>query len=262
MNGVRFDVLVLNAVITDQRIGHHHVLIIRGSVIGESVDEFILNPLETAKYGDALEATAAKALRKICGKRLSCGSQVWQPDYCAKWQEKFAESVALEGGGTAWKKKGSKLSLDSLNETPVAKPSRPKADENLRHVMLQILGTQGNENVLKFAVAEGILKDGQTLDEWPLEAVAVGEREIRQLQIKIQKFFAKAPEAGDWKSFEIPFGGMKGKKLGELSREDVAGYWDVVCEDGSAIGNKHPAFKNALDEAGKVLNLQRLKKAK
>lgn len=246
----------------NRQIRAEHVLVIRGCVIGESVDEFVINPLEAAKYGDALEATAAKALRKICGKRLSCGSQVWQPDYCQKWIEKFAESVSHEGA-TVWKKKGAKLAMEGLTETPMSRPARPKADDNLRHVMLQLLSTQGNKNVLAFAIAEGILTEGQVLDEWPLDKVAVGEREIRQLQLKIQKHFEKPPQAGDWKEFIVPMGAMKGQQLGKLDKEDIAGYWGVFTDPANApVMTKYPDFKTALEAAGAEMNFQKLKKVK
>lgn len=239
------------------------VLVVNSCFVDEDAVEVQTDPLKKTSYFDALEFAKGKALRAICGKRLSCGNQVWNPNYCQTWQDKFAEEFSREDGSTGWRKKGAKVRISDFTETPVtAKTSKPKADENLRHVMLQILQTQGNPNVLAYAIANGILKEGQTLDEWPLHAVAVGEREIRQLQIKIQEHFAKPVEAGDWKRFEIPFGGMKGQKLGELSKENAAGYWEVVCEDASAIGKKYPEFKNALDEAGKLFNFTRLKKTK
>lgn len=69
-----------------------YVLVIRGCYVGESVGghQYVANNPKT-NYSDALESTAAEALRRICGKRLSCGSQVWDSDYCRKWMEQHAE---------------------------------------------------------------------------------------------------------------------------------------------------------------------------
>ena len=245
-----------------ERIRAEHILVVRGCVVGESVEEMHINPLESARYGDALKFTEGKALRRICATRLSCGSQIYEKDYCERWIEKYAESVALETGGTVWKKKGSKLALDSFNEMPVSPVQRPKADENLRYVMLQCLSTQGNENVLAFAIAEGILKPGQVLDEWPLDQVSVGESEIRKLQIRIQKAFEKPAAEADWKETTVPFGGMKDQKLGGLKPDEIAGYWEVAEDEKSPIGKKYPKFKSALDAAAKFFNFQKLKKAK
>lgn len=69
-----------------------YVLLIRGCYVGESIGghPYIKNNPKS-NYSDALEATAAEALRRIAGKRLSCGDQVWQPDYARQWCAKFSE---------------------------------------------------------------------------------------------------------------------------------------------------------------------------
>lgn len=63
-----------------------YVLLIRGCFIGESVGghPYIASNPKT-NYSDALESTAAEALRRICGKRLGIGAQVWDPDYARRW---------------------------------------------------------------------------------------------------------------------------------------------------------------------------------
>lgn len=67
-----------------------YVLLIRGAFVGESIGghPFARNNPKI-NYSDVLESTAAEALRRICGKRLSCGSQVWNPEYCRQWEERF-----------------------------------------------------------------------------------------------------------------------------------------------------------------------------
>lgn len=70
-----------------------YVLVIRGCYVGESVGGHPYaknNP--KVNFSDVLESTAAEALRRICGKRLSCGSQVWNPEYCRQWEQKYRVS--------------------------------------------------------------------------------------------------------------------------------------------------------------------------
>ena len=247
----------------EQRIRAEYVLVIRGCAVGETLEEAPVNLLKPGGYLVALKFTEAKALRRICATRLNCGSQIYKKDFCERWMKKFAESVALEKGGTAWRKKGSKLSLDESDEMPVSQSQRPKADENLRGVMLQCLtATSTAENVLKFAVAEGILKEGQPLEDWPLSEVAITESEIRKLQIKIQDHFAPAKEAINWKTFEVPFGGLIGKKLGNVEKEAVAELW-AGFQDPKMAGaaKKHSQFKIALDEAAAHYGFSGLKNA-
>ncbi len=68
-----------------------YVLVIRGCFVGESVGGHNYVPSNPKmNYSDALESTAAEALRRICGKRLECGSQVWHPEYARQWVAKYA----------------------------------------------------------------------------------------------------------------------------------------------------------------------------
>jgi ribosomal protein L37AE/L43A len=67
-----------------------YVLLIRGCFVGESVGGHQYQPNNPkTNYSDSLESTAAEALRRICGKRLGCGSQVWEPEYAREWVAKY-----------------------------------------------------------------------------------------------------------------------------------------------------------------------------
>ena len=70
-----------------------YVLLIHGCFVGESIGShrYVPNNVKT-DYSDALESTAADALRRICGKRLGIGSQVWEPDYAKQWVARYAYS--------------------------------------------------------------------------------------------------------------------------------------------------------------------------
>lgn len=68
-----------------------YVLLIRGCYVGESVGGHPYQPNNPkTNYSDTLESTAAEALRRIAGKRLSCGSQCWIPEYARNWVAKNA----------------------------------------------------------------------------------------------------------------------------------------------------------------------------
>ncbi len=67
-----------------------YVLLVKGCFVGESVGGHQYQPNNPkTNYSDSLESTAAEALRRICGKRLGCGSQVWEPEYARDWVERY-----------------------------------------------------------------------------------------------------------------------------------------------------------------------------
>ena len=71
-----------------------YVLVVRGCFVGESIGghPYVAKNPKT-NFSDALESTAAEALRRICGKRLSCGSQVWEPEFARQWVAKYGVQV-------------------------------------------------------------------------------------------------------------------------------------------------------------------------
>lgn len=92
-----------------------YVLLVRGCFVGESIGghPYIANNPKQ-NFSDALESTAAEALRRICGKRLSCGSQVWEPEYARQWVAKHAVQR-----GNRWERR-----FTGNHAAPVAPPSQ------------------------------------------------------------------------------------------------------------------------------------------
>lgn len=76
----------------EQVVYGEYVLLIRGCYVGESIGghPYVENNPKV-NYSDTLESTAAEALRRICGKRLGCGDQVWEPEYCRQWTAKYSQ---------------------------------------------------------------------------------------------------------------------------------------------------------------------------
>jgi Mitochondrial genome maintenance MGM101 len=68
-----------------------YVLVVRGCFVGESIGGHPYQPTNPkTNFSDALESTRAEALRRICGKTLGCGSQVWDPSYSRDWVQQYA----------------------------------------------------------------------------------------------------------------------------------------------------------------------------
>jgi hypothetical protein len=107
-----------------------YVLLIRGCYVGESIGghPYIANNPKV-NYSDALESTAGEALRRICGKRLSCGSQVWNPEYSRKWVSKYAK----QGADRKWYKSKTEMTIeDACGETPKFTPrKKPVNDKSI-----------------------------------------------------------------------------------------------------------------------------------
>lgn len=100
-----------------------YVLIIRGCYVGESIGGHPYaknNP--KINMSDVLESTRAEALRRIAGKTLSCGSQVWKPEYARQWVSKYAEQR-----GGKWHRKGFSHDATPVYSRPAAKPAQTPA---------------------------------------------------------------------------------------------------------------------------------------
>jgi hypothetical protein len=242
-----------------------YILLVRGYFIGEEFGEEKYNPLQGDKYGDKLSCIQAKALRSICGKKLACGSQLWEPAYCQKWIAKNAEQYQGEiydGHQTQktmlWRKKGAKSTL-SESETPTPRAKKYQPTEDDKFLMLQCLSSLPKDQVLKFAIEQKIIGFAQELEAWPLDKVVAGEVAIRKLQTQIIGSFPSAkPEPKSWQETEIPFGSMKGKKLGELAKDVLAGYWEAMS---TATITGQDDFKKALSDAAKFHHLTKLKQS-
>jgi hypothetical protein len=68
------------------------VLLIRGCFVGEDWGAMDYYPANgKMNYDDAYSGAQSNALRRIAGKRLGVGSQVWKKDYCNAWKERHAQ---------------------------------------------------------------------------------------------------------------------------------------------------------------------------
>lgn len=231
-----------------------HVLVIRECYVGEAMGERSFTGMD--RYSDALETTIAEALRRVCGKRLSVGNQVWQPQFIKRWKDKFAETYIAESDGkTYWRRKGSAVADPEFGR-PVGKGeatlraadmrkrlSKDEAAEAI-HIMLQLLCAQhGNNHVMNFALVQGILKPGQALEEWPQEKIATKEWEVKKLLDEIGVFIQGAKIITGWQEFKVPFGKNKGKTLHDLNKRQIAAFLREIPS------GTYPEFAAALVKA-------------
>ena len=176
-----------------------YVLVIRGCYVGESVGGHPYQPNNPkVNYSDTLESTAAEALRRIAGKRLSCGSQVWEPEYARQWVAKYAKQVAGK-----WVKVGSltptatvapKFTNPRVEETTKV-PEKPvsaqkQATVEQRDKMIAAIEKEGPDAVqraLGYFIEVGALLPNETLADVPLQWVPSTQGQFRELGVLIAK---------------------------------------------------------------------------
>lgn len=114
-----------------------YVMVIRGCYVGESIGghPYVKSNPKT-NYSDVLESTAAEALRRICGKRLSCGSQVWNPEYCRQWEAKHRTYTNGKYGKRRQEAPSPKQTTAAPAQTaPTPAPERPAPTPEGDHVV-------------------------------------------------------------------------------------------------------------------------------
>lgn len=168
-----------------------YVLLIRGCFIGESIGghPFVQNNPKQ-NLSDVMESTAAEALRRIAAKRLSCGSQVWEPEYSRQWVSKYA--VRLNNG--KWDRRmgesAPNLAQDKPKapEPPKAPPAAPRpATEATRKWMLDNISQI--PMVKEYAIAKGHIANG-ALESWKLECVPTSKLALAELIRDVETFAA------------------------------------------------------------------------
>lgn len=171
-----------------------YALVIRGCFVGESVGGHPYQPNNPkANYSDTLESTAAEALRRIAGKRLSCGSQVWEPEYARQWVAKYAKQVAGK-----WVKVGSltptatvapKFTNPRVEETTKVPPQKQATVEQ-RDKMIAAIEKEGPDAVqraLGYFIEVGALLPNEKLRDLPLHWVPATQGQFRELGLLIAK---------------------------------------------------------------------------
>jgi hypothetical protein len=72
-----------------ERVYADCVLLIRGCYVGEAIGVMTYYPNNARlNYSDAAEGAQSEALRRITGKYLGIGLQVWKKDFCEAWKRR------------------------------------------------------------------------------------------------------------------------------------------------------------------------------
>src|SRR6185369_12420858 len=182
-----------------------YVLVIKGCYVGESVGGHQYqqnNP--KVNYSDTLESTAAEALRRIAGKRLSCGSQVWEPEYSRQWVAKYAGQA-----NGKWFKKTNQEPKSPVAPKFTSKPSAQAETVKTPHIasqgaktplvatpeqkakLISTIESEGPDAVQKalgyFIEAGALLPNGEGLKDLPLHWVPTTAGQFRELGLLIAK---------------------------------------------------------------------------
>lgn len=174
-----------------------YVLVVRGCYVGESVGGHPYQPTNPkVNYSDTLESTAAEALRRIAGKRLSCGSQVWEPEYARQWCEnhsaytngKYARKFGATPPKTSPKPPERPQTPTAQQNAPESQPALKPATVEQRDKMIAMFESEGAEAVQKalgYFIDAGIILPNEQLKDVPLDYVPTMASHMRELGVLI-----------------------------------------------------------------------------
>lgn len=200
-----------------------YVLIIRGVFVGEAIGGQAYQPKNPKmNYSDALEGTQGEALRRICGKRLSLGSQVWSPDYCDSWLSKHG-NWTTENGKRVCRKRNIRTQMTPERAEPVKPPSHATQVPKMPEIAVPepkqttVASTEPDESpetkrarwlkllrplepvATQLLIESGVLLPNETIEDLPVSKVpltkAVAAHFIEQCRLRIDGIQAEtAPE--------------------------------------------------------------------
>ncbi len=234
-----------------------YVMLIRGCYVGESIGGHPYAPNNPkTNFSDVLESTAAEALRRIAGKRLSCGSQVWNPEYARQWVANHAAKVngkwekritsPQPPRNTSTPPKAPPVVKEEAKKATTAEVLPPKeATEATREWFLSNLKQFSTEDVRSYFVAQKwILPDVETPYDVPLmftptskEGLAKVVRDIETFLIKTHPDIAKVEDADilpdDIASVKIVVPRRGQKRADYIKNMDTIGSLYVAAKAGS-----------------------------
>lgn len=259
------------------------VMMIRGCFVGESIGAQQFQPRNARmNYSDAIEAAQSEALRRIAGKRLNCGDQVWDPGFCREWCAKYA---VQQNGKWSRKRHQDAPTPKTVHPKPEnapashsepknAVPAQHEATEKTREWMIKELAPVADRALEVFRSWDWLMPN-EGLADLPLRYVPTTRAAMATLLGEISK--ADEPKqppppesdndggSDDWRSFKVPFGNDKGTPLDELDKKKLFGWWaNFEVKDVDEDGNPRKPewiesdqeFRDALDEAGHHYNFK------
>lgn len=240
------------------------VMIIRGVYIGESIGAAQYHPNNPKQnYSDALESTRGEAIRRIAGKYLACGSQVWDPSYCRR-----------RNGTPA--PKATTVQPPKVATKAITAPAKPhvetEATEEQRTKMVALLDPVRQEATQMF-IDRGWILPNEGLEDVPLRHVPTTKGAMDRLTAVVMTFVdgdtapqsSPEPEPEPWRAFPMPFGKHAGTLLGKLEKNYLYGLWaNYTVEEeyngrpkSPATIQKDTAFREMLDDAGRHYDFEK-----
>lgn len=207
------------------------VLKIRGCFVGESIGAQryqASNP--KSNYSDALEGTRGEAIRRIAGKDLSCGHDVWKPQYAKAWVKRYAIAVWAKDASSGKRKK----------------MWRKKDDDPIDIWPWQETGLYASQRVQDDCAPPQPSPRPKAPERAAEEPVTVPmEEEPVQEELK-------PAEDEPWRAFPVPFGQFQGQPLGEVPKNKLFGFWANYTPKPykGKISKSDFLFRQMLDAAG------------
>lgn len=159
------------------------VLIIRGCFIGEAIGAQRYSAKNARlNYSDSVEGAQSEALRRIAGKYLDCGIQVWDKTYCNAWKER--------------QKAPPQQPKAKAQEPPKPAPVVTEATPAHRSRMIANLLATGipASSIQEYAVKSGIIHKTQDAEkEWPLAHTPRDKESMINLTAKVKAFINGEP---------------------------------------------------------------------
>lgn len=250
-----------------------YVLLIRGCYVGESTGGHPYQPTNPkVNFSDTLESTAAEALRRIGGKRLTCGSQVWEPEYARQWVAKFGEQFQGK-----WRKKTAAPTSQPAPKSPAPAKTAdvmPKVATEATRKFFVDQSEPVRQQLTVYMIDKGRLLPNETLEDLPLDKVPTSRAAILALHKEALEYVGESPsnesstetdpddvdsDNATWRSFPMPFGKHAGVTLAELDKKYLFGLvmnYKVETEYNGRAKKpetiaKDQTFRVMLDDAGK-----------
>lgn len=142
------------------------VLLIRGAFAAEAIGDMSYFPSnEATNYGDAVEGAKSAALRR-CAKDLGVGLQAWHKDFCEGWWSR-------QRGPQPRQDAPQRAPMTIGKPTPMARKKEAATDEDKVAFLDDVIPIR--KKMEAYMIHRGVLKEGQKLEDTPLDKVPVGE---------------------------------------------------------------------------------------
>lgn len=185
------------------RIFAECALIVKGCFVAEAIGSMDYFPNQATNFADAAKGAVTSAFRR-CASDFGVGLQAWKKDFCTGWFER-----QRQGQRPATQSSAKPAPTPKVYQV---KPADPMvATEKTRTWMLDNLKQFAPQDLIRFAIDEGIMFSGEDLQDWPLGKVPNTNAALSDLIRKIE----------DWQA-------LNAEAAGEPPVDQSESWWDTV----------------------------------